>query len=102
MHIDPTDKWPQDNNGNTSIVTVVIIWLYSFGVVVFIAIVYYILNQVPWLKNLGRRNRDVRNTNIENVIGQLNKLALDHEFDREAGIDRYVLKERQTAEEDDE
>lgn len=97
----PADHFKGDDNGNTSIVTVVVIWLYSLGVIIFIAIIYYVLNRIPWLNNLGRRDRSKRDTDFENIIGQLNKLALEHEVDKSTGVDRYVLKEKATAEEDD-
>lgn len=95
------DQFHQSSNGWTDIVTVVVIWLYSFGVTVFIAIVYLILNSIPWLNNLGRKNRSSKDTMIENVIGQLHKLAIEHERDESTGRDRYLLVEKASAEEDD-
>ena len=67
----PLDVWHQRADGWTDIVTVVVIWLYSFGVTVFIAIVYLILNRITWLNDLGRKNRSNKDTMIENVLGQL-------------------------------
>jgi H+-transporting ATPase len=88
-------------NGHTSIVTVVVIWIYSIGVTIVIAIVYYLLNRITWLDNLGRSNRSKGDTDMENIIGHLSKLALEHERD-EAGVDRYHLITKATdAEEDD-
>ena len=31
--------------------------IFSFGVVIVCALVYYILNAIPWLANLGRREQ---------------------------------------------
>ncbi|KAL1876841.1 hypothetical protein VTK73DRAFT_9143 [Phialemonium thermophilum] len=97
----PLDVWHQREDGWTDIVTVVVIWLYSFGVTVFIAIVYLILNRISWLDNLGRKNRSKKDTLIENVLGQLQKLAIEHEHDEGTGRDRYLLVEKAAEDEDD-
>jgi len=72
-------------NGHTSIVTVVIVWIYSIAVTIVIAIVYFMLNQVTWLDNLGRKTRSHADTQIENIIGHLSKLAIEHEKADAAG-----------------
>jgi len=90
---DPNDHWVQRRDGWTSIVTVVVVWCYSIGVTIIIAIVYYLLNQVPWLDNLGRATRSRSDTKIENLIGHLSKLALEHEKDVD-GSERYHLVPR--------
>jgi len=88
-------------NLNTSIVTVVVIWGYSIGVTIVIAICYYLLNQISWLDNLGRARRSHSDTQMENIIGHLSKLALEHTED-EKGVSRWHLATRANEAEDDE
>lgn len=95
------DHWDQSTNGWTDIVTVVIIWLYSFGVTVVIAIVYFLLNKVSWLNDMGRKTRSKKDTMIENIIGHLQKLAIEHEQDEKSGGDRYFLAEKAADDEDE-
>jgi H+-transporting ATPase len=97
----PLDAWHQREDGWTDIVTVVVVWLYSFGVTVFVAIIYLILNRISWLDDLGRKNRSKKDSMIEDVIGQLQKLAVEHERDTKSGHDRYMLVEKTTEEEDE-
>ena len=88
-------------NGRTDVVTTVVIWAYSIGVTIIIAIVYYLMNQLSWLDNLGRKKRSVHDTNMENIIGHLSKLAIEHEKD-DLGRQRWVLGTKANeAEEDD-
>ncbi|KAI1360718.1 plasma-membrane proton-e [Xylaria arbuscula] len=63
----------------TDIVTVVAVWAYSFGVTVLIALVYYVLNRIEWINDLGRQNRNKKDSMIENSIGQLTRLAFERE-----------------------
>src|SRR5271156_3548785 len=98
---DPFDNAVQSANGHTSIVTVVVGWAYSIGVTIVIALVYFVLNKIPWLDNLGRQTRSHVDTQIENVIGHLGKLALEHEKDEESGVDRYFISQKATVAEDD-
>jgi len=88
-------------SGNTSIVTVVVIWGYSIGVTIVIAIVYYLLNQIAWLDNLGRAKRSNSDTQMENIIGHLSKLAVEHSKD-ESGVSRWHLTTRANDAEEDE
>ncbi|KAJ5624317.1 hypothetical protein N7510_000626 [Penicillium lagena] len=88
-------------NANTSIVTVVVIWGYSIGVTVIIAVVYYILSIIPALDNLGRKTRSKADTQIENMIAHLSKLAIEHEL-LEDGKSQYTLGARAVDVEDDE
>lgn len=97
----PADSFPQRGDGWTDIVTVVLIWLYSFGVTVFIAIIYFILNKVSWLNDLGRKDRSKKDTIVEDVLAQLQKLALEHELDARTGRSRYILAEKATEEEEE-
>ena len=97
----PRDNFRQRQDGWTDVVTVVVIWLYSFGVTVFIAIVYLVLNQVRWLNDLGRKDRNAKDPVIENIIGQLQKLAIEHETDKKTGHGRYLLVEKASEEEEE-
>lgn len=75
MQTTPPSSYRDSNNGWTDIVTVVVVWAYSIGVLIFIAIVYLALNSFSWINNLGRKNRSKKDTHIENIIGHINKLA---------------------------
>lgn len=88
-------------NGWVDIVTVVVIWAYSLGVTIVIAIVYYLLNKIAWLNDLGRKDRSRKDPQIENMIAALSKLALEHGKDKH-GVERYVLAQRAAEEEEDE
>lgn len=100
MATTPPTEFNNSSNGWTDIVTVVIIWLYSFGVTVFIAIVYYVLGRVQWINDLGRSSR-LKDTNLENILVQLNKIAVEHDLDAQTGKNRYYLVEKAAAEDDD-
>lgn len=76
---DPADRAKFREDGWVDVVTVVVVWAYSIGVTIVIALVYHILTNMPWLDNLGRKSRSKSDTKIENVIGHLSKLALEHE-----------------------
>ncbi|KAF7137104.1 hypothetical protein CNMCM5793_007117 [Aspergillus hiratsukae] len=88
-------------NGDVDIVTVVVIWGYSIGVTVIIAVVYYLLTIVPALDNLGRKTRSKADTKIENMIAHLSKLAIEHEVDA-SGKSHYTLGARAEVDEEDE
>lgn len=75
MNNTPHDQFRNTGNGWTDIVTVVVVWAYSIGVIVFIAIVYYALNGFQWVNDLGRKDRNKKDSYIENIIGHINKLA---------------------------
>lgn len=67
----PATRSKQEANGRTSIVTAIVIWLYSIAVTIVIAIVYYLMNRISWLDNVGRKNRSRKDTNVENIISSL-------------------------------
>ncbi|KFY11251.1 hypothetical protein V491_07301 [Pseudogymnoascus sp. VKM F-3775] len=71
-------------DGWTDVVTVVCVWLYSMAVTVVIAIVYYMLTNWVWLDNLGRKSRSVQDTQIENIISHLSKIALEHDKEKDS------------------
>ncbi|KAB8237047.1 hypothetical protein ETB97_005279 [Aspergillus alliaceus] len=97
----PPSKAEFSVNGDVDIVTVVVIWAYSIGVTIIIAVVYYILTIIPGLDNLGRKNRSKADTKIENLLGHLSKLAIEHETDAH-GKSRYTLGARAEVDSDDE
>jgi H+-transporting ATPase len=102
---EPSDPATKNVNlsrdGHTSIVTVLIVWGFSIGVTIVIAIVYYLLSSLSWLDNLGRAKRSHADTQMENVLMHLSKVAVAHEKD-EHGNDRWHLTPKATeAEEDD-
>ncbi|KAI9750376.1 MAG: peroxisomal assembly protein [Chaenotheca gracillima] len=101
MNDNPADLAMQTADGHTDIVTVVVIWAYSIGVTIVIALVYFVLNQINWLNNLGRKNRSKSDEQMENILGHLSKLAIEHERDDERGINRYLLAVKADEEEDD-
>ncbi|KAI1343160.1 E1-E2 ATPase-domain-containing protein [Xylariaceae sp. FL0016] len=101
MRTTPPDQFKNSSNGWTDIVTVVVVWLYSFGVIVFIAIVYLALNSFQWVNDLGRKDRNKKDTHIENIIGHINKLAIEHEPDAKTGRDKFFIVEKSAAEEED-
>ena len=90
----------QNQNGRTDIVTCVVIWAYSIGVIIICAITYFVLNKIPYLNDLGRKNRQVHDTQMENIIGHISKLAIKHEKD-EHGESRWVIGQK-SSEEDEE
>jgi H+-transporting ATPase len=100
MRTKPADKFVETTNGWTDIVTVVRIWGYSLGVEIVIALVYFIMNKIKWLDNLGRVQRDKGEIKIENLLAHLSRLTLEYE---ESGVPkgRFCLassKEEEEAE----
>ncbi|KAM0307896.1 hypothetical protein HYE67_000418 [Fusarium culmorum] len=95
------DNFKQSSNGWVDIVTVVIVWLYSFGVTVVIAIIYFVLNKISWLDNLGRKDRRNKDTKLENILGHLQKLAIEHEVDEKTGKSKFTLAEKVADDDED-
>ncbi|KAJ5948985.1 ATPase P-type K/Mg/Cd/Cu/Zn/Na/Ca/Na/H-transporter [Penicillium verhagenii] len=79
MKTDPVDLFVETKNGWTDIVTVIRIWGFSLGVEIVIALVYYILNRIKWLDNLGRQKRSKGEIKIENLLGHLSRLSVEYE-----------------------
>ncbi|KAK9490799.1 E1-E2 ATPase-domain-containing protein [Lipomyces doorenjongii] len=98
----PADPAVQSASGSTSIVTVVVIWAFSIGVTIVLALVYFVLNKIPWVDNLGRQTRSRSDTQMENIIAHLSKLAIEHEKDTVAGTDSYHLTTKQVEEDEGE
>ncbi|KAE8374381.1 plasma membrane H+-ATPase Pma1 [Aspergillus bertholletiae] len=98
---DPPDSAKFRADGWVDVVTVIVIWCYSIGVTIVIALVYHVLTNMSWLDNLGRKSRSKSDTKIENVLGHLSKLALEHELEPN-GHDVYRLTTKTVLEEGDE
>ncbi|KAH7909296.1 hypothetical protein BJ138DRAFT_1127797 [Hygrophoropsis aurantiaca] len=75
--------------GWTDIVTIVRIWLYSFGVIIVITMVYMLMNTFKWLDRVGRPSRHRKNERLENFIAELQHMTLVHE--RDQAKDSYHL-----------
>ena len=115
----PRTRAKLEANGRTSIVTAIVIWLYSIAVTIVIAIVYYLMNRISWLDNIGRKNRSRKDTNVENIISSLvriiwifslfefllinlqSKIAIQHE-EHPGGQGRYFIAPKATEAEMDE
>ncbi|KAL8276126.1 hypothetical protein RQP46_011475 [Phenoliferia psychrophenolica] len=72
---------PAFRSGRTSIVAVVRIWLFSFGVTIVVAFAYILLNKVPWLNTLGAQTRSKKNEKLENFLAEMQRMTLKHERD---------------------
>ncbi|KAL0261425.1 hypothetical protein SLS55_002855 [Diplodia seriata] len=96
----PKSQFNERRDGWTDVVTVVVVWCYSIGVTIIIAIVYFLLNRLPGLADLGRKNRGHKDERIENIISRLSKLALEHEIDPD-GRGRYTIVQKVAEEEED-
>ncbi|KAF2098158.1 plasma membrane ATPase 1 [Rhizodiscina lignyota] len=97
----PHDNFHQRQDGWVDVVTVVVIWAYSIGVTIVIAIVYFLLNRIRWLDDLGRKDRSRKDPKIENILAAVSKLAIEHESDGN-GKDHYTLVTRAQDDDDDE
>nr|OQO32096.1 hypothetical protein B0A51_00634 [Rachicladosporium sp. CCFEE 5018] len=97
----PMSQFVQTTNGHTDVVTVVVIWMYAIGVTIVIAIVYFVMNKIPYLDNLGRKNRNVHDTQMENIIGHLSKLTIKQEKDELGGGFRWVLGQKSSDDADE-
>lgn len=101
MRTIPEDLFMNSPNGWTDLVTIVLVWCYSIGVTIFIAIVYIILNKIRWLNDLGRKDRQKKDTKMENALLMLSKIAIEHETNTSTGVDRYYIGEKAAAEDDE-
>lgn len=101
----PSGRWErtqQDHRGWVDPVTLVVIWCYSIFVTIVIAIVYFLLNKIKWIDDLGRASRSHQDTQMENVIGHLSKLAIEHDRDGKTGNSRFFLQAKANEAEVDE
>lgn len=59
------------------------------------------MNKISWLDNLGRKSRSRSDTQMENILAHLSKVAIEHQTDAE-GKSRWALAAKATeAEMDD-
>lgn len=100
METTPQAAFSNSSNGWTDIVSMVVVWCYSLGVVVFIAIICYVLQRVQWTNDLGRQDRHRQDTPLENIVVHLNKLAIEYEVDATTKADCYYFIEKAAAEEE--
>jgi len=100
-HYPELTDFPATGDGSTSIVTAIIVWIYSIAVTIVIAIVYFLLNKISYLNDLGRTKRSAADSHLENIIGSLSKLALETEDDARGGK-RWHLAQRANEAEVDE
>jgi H+-transporting ATPase len=84
----PPPSWSQ---GKTDIHTVVAVWVYSACVISVIFIVYWVVNQINWVNNLGRKDRNKRETMMEHVFTELVKVVVESEHDAVTGKVRTTL-----------
>ncbi|KAH8702157.1 putative plasma membrane H(+)ATPase [Talaromyces proteolyticus] len=98
MPTHPADQFHETTNGWTDIVTVVRIWGYSLGVTIVIALVYFTLNKMEWLNNLGRKSRSKGDIQIENTLSHLARITIEHEKEGEAKGKYYLTAAREEEE----
>ena len=87
------------NNGNhhsgwTDIVTVVRVYAYSLGVTIILALVYFILQKVPYLDDLGRRDRSRVSRAHEDFLVSLQRITIVHEHGVEGRPDTFRLEDK--------
>ncbi|GAA6026780.1 hypothetical protein JCM8097_005856 [Rhodosporidiobolus ruineniae] len=76
---------PSDRHGGwVDIVSLCRIYAFSVGVIVVLAFVYWLLNKIPWLNNLGRKQRSKKNALMENFLTELQRLTIVHERNEDA------------------
>ncbi|KAB8360855.1 hypothetical protein FH972_024589 [Carpinus fangiana] len=102
MPTSPSGTWVQRQDGWVDVPTVVIVWMYSIFVTIVIAIVYYLLNNITYLNDLGRAKRSHQDTQMENILGHLSKLAVEHDIDSKTGNKRFFLATKASEAEVDE
>ena len=89
--VTPDSEGGQRYDGWVDVPTLVVIWIYSIFVTIVIAIAYFLLNHIQFLNDLGRSTRSRKDTNMENILGHLSKLAVEHDTDKKTGQSRFYL-----------
>lgn len=59
-----------------------VVWMYSIGVTIVIAIVYYVLHRPPFINHLGRKKGNVHDRRMQNILGALSKVAIKRKEDK--------------------
>ena len=96
-----TDTGKFSYNGDVGVPTILVLWAYSIGVIILIAMCYAVLTDIPALNDLGRETRSRADTQIENLIAHLSKIAIEHEKE-ESGKDQFYITSRTEVAEDEE
>ncbi|KAE8370678.1 E1-E2 ATPase-domain-containing protein [Aspergillus caelatus] len=85
------DTPKETHNGWTDIVTIVRVWGYSLGVTIVIALLYYALNKIRWLDDLGRKKRSRGEIQVENILSHLAQVTVQYVHEAETGSGRFYL-----------
>ncbi|GAB1192793.1 hypothetical protein APSETT444_001990 [Aspergillus pseudonomiae] len=103
MATDPFDQLldspKETHNGSTDIVTVVRVWGYSLGVTIVIALLYYALNKIRWLDDLGRKKRSRGEIQVENILSHLAQVTVQYVQEAGTGSGRFFLASNKEEEE---
>ena len=94
------DIWPDGAHHHThwtDIVTVVRVWAYSLGVTIVIGLVYFILQRVPFLDNLGRRDRSRVNKQYEDFLVSLQRIHIVHNVGEDGGPSSFSFEDKAKA-----
>lgn len=94
------DTPKETNNGWTDIVTVVRIWGFSLGVTIVIALLYFALNKIRWLDDLGRHKRSRGEIQVENILSHLAQVTIQYVQESETGSGRFFLASSKEEEEE--
>ncbi|KAI3056905.1 hypothetical protein CBS147353_11110 [Aspergillus niger] len=95
------DTPKETHNGWTDVVTIVRVWGYSLGVTIVIALLYYALNKIRWLDDLGRKKCSRGDIQVENILNHLALVTVQYVQEAETGSGRFFLassKEEEAAE----
>ncbi|KAL2849917.1 hypothetical protein BJY01DRAFT_245713 [Aspergillus pseudoustus] len=85
------DTPKETRNGWTDLVTVVRVWGYSLGVTIVIALLYFALNKIRWLDDLGRKKRSKGEIQVENILSHLAQITIQYVQESETGNGRFFL-----------
>ncbi|KAE8138583.1 E1-E2 ATPase-domain-containing protein [Aspergillus pseudotamarii] len=103
MATNPFDKLldtpKETHNGWTDIVTIVRVWGYSLGVTIVIALLYYALNKIRWLDDVGRKKRSRGEIQVENILSHLAQVTVQYVQEAETGSGRFFLASSKEEEE---
>ncbi|GAA5951941.1 hypothetical protein JCM21900_000097 [Sporobolomyces salmonicolor] len=78
------------HGGWVDIVTLCRIYAYCVGVTIIVGFVYWVLNKIPFLNNLGRKKRSDKNTVVEDFMQELKRMTLIHERSEDQSVFRFT------------
>lgn len=81
----------------TDIVTIVRVWAYSLGVTIVIALIYFILQKIPYLDNLGRRDRHRVSRQYEDFLVSLQRITIVHEAPQDGKPGHFRFEDKAKA-----